>query len=60
MIEGYKYNEEGKEKHKRRVVKNIGALARFDDGKVEYLKRLGESFKAGNPLIEELTEPADE
>jgi len=56
VIEGFKYNEEGKQKHKRRVVKNIGPLARFDDGKVEYLKRLRESFKAGNPLIEELTE----
>ena len=55
VVEGYTYtNNEGVKKHKRRVVKNIGPLARFDDGKPDYLKRLRQSFKDGEPLIAEL------
>jgi transposase len=60
VIEGFKYREDGKQKHKRRVVKNIGPLSRYDDGKGEYLKRLRESFAAGEPLIEGLRELAGE
>ncbi len=33
---------------------NIGPLSKFDDGKPDYVKRLKESFKNGNPIIEEL------
>jgi transposase len=54
IIDGFKYKENGKLKHKRRVVKNIGPLSRFSDGQPEYLARLRKSFKAGKPLIAEL------
>lgn len=33
---------------------SIGPLSRFDDGQPDYVKRLKESFKAGNPLIDSL------
>jgi len=33
---------------------NIGPLSKFDDGQPNYLARLRQSFKAGNPLIPEL------
>ena len=56
VIEGFNYNENGKRKHKRRVLKNIGPLSRYDDGEADYLKRLRESFKNGKPIIEELWE----
>ena len=35
-------------------VLNIGPLARFDDGKPDFLHRLRQSFKDGEPLIESL------
>ena len=35
-------------------VLNIGPLARFDDGKPDFLQRLRQSFKDGEPLIESL------
>jgi transposase len=44
----------GTARQRRCVVMNIGPLSRFDDGKPDYLKRLRESFKEGNPLIESL------
>jgi len=54
VVEGYVFTEDGVKKHRRRVVRNIGPLARFDDGKPEYLSRLRQSFKAAAPLIESL------
>jgi transposase len=48
----------GVSRQRRRVVMNIGPLARFDDGKPDYLKRLRKSFKDGQPLIESLAELA--
>ncbi|NSW93004.1 MAG: transposase, partial [Firmicutes bacterium] len=47
--------EEGNtSKCRRHVVRNIGPLSRFDDGKPDYLKRLRQSFKDGRPIIESL------
>jgi transposase len=54
--ESYSVKENGVTKHRSRLVKNIGPLSRFDDGQPEYLKRLRQSFKDGNPLIEFLSE----
>jgi len=38
----------------KNVLLNIGPLSRFDGGKPDYLERLRESFRNGNPLIESL------
>ena len=50
-------NESGNgPKCKRRVLRNIGPLDRFDDGKPDYLLRLRQSFRDGEPLITSLSE----
>ena len=38
----------------KHVVLSLGALAKHDDGKPDYLRRLRESFSDGKPLIKEL------
>lgn len=55
LVEGYRGpNKEGKMVSKKKIIYNIGPLSRFDDGKPDYLLRLRESFRNGNPLIKEL------
>lgn len=39
---------------RKKTVFSIGPLSKFDDGKPDYLKRLKESFKKGDPIIESL------
>lgn len=38
----------------KRIVLSLGALAKHDDGRPDYLRRLRESFAEGRPLIKEL------
>jgi len=45
---------EGKVAIRKRIICNIGPLSKFDDGQPNYLERLRESFRLGNPLIPEL------
>ena len=47
-------NKDGYKVSQKKVIKNIGPLARFDDGEPDYVGRLKKSFKSGNPLIPEL------
>lgn len=47
-------NKDGYKVSQKKVIKNIGPLARFDDGEPDYVDRLKKSFKSGNPLIPEL------
>jgi transposase len=54
LAESYGVSENGKVKTKKRIIKNIGPLSKFDDGKPDYLDRLRKSFVAGTPLISEL------
>ncbi len=49
-----KPNKDGLSVSSKKVVLNIGPLSRFDDGRPDYVLRLKESFKAGNPLIPSL------
>lgn len=49
-------NEKGLKVTSKKIILNLGPLSRFDDGQPEYLKRLKQSFKDGNPLIPELKE----
>jgi len=58
VCEGYRETKDGITKVKKRIVKNIGPLSRFDDGKPDYVQRLKDSFKAGAPIIEGLAELA--
>ena len=44
-------NKDGLKVSSKQVILNIGPVSRFDDGQPDYVRRLKESFKAGNPLI---------
>ena len=59
VVECYAFTEDGVKRHRRRVVKNIGPLSRYNDGKPDYLARLRRSFANGEPIIEGLTGLAD-
>jgi len=54
VMENYSIIENGKTKYKKRPVKNLGPLSRFNDGQPNFLNRLRESFKKGNPIIDGL------
>ena len=47
-------NNNGYRVSQKKVVFNIGPLARFDDGQPEYVQRLKQSFRTAEPLIETL------
>ena len=47
IVEGKYTNENGKVKIKKKVLKNLGALSKFDDGKPDFLRRFREQFKNG-------------
>ena len=51
LAESYSVRESGITKQKKHSVYHIGPLHRFDDGAPDYLERLRESFRKGNPLI---------
>jgi transposase len=55
-MESYSVNVEGVRKNRKRVIRNIGPLSRFDDGKPEYVRRLKKSFLEGAPIIEDLND----
>jgi transposase len=46
-------------KTRRRVLRNIGPLSRFNDGKPDYMKRLRDSLRSGEPIIESLSDLLD-
>lgn len=48
------FTKAGKPTCKKNIILTIGRLDNFDDGKPDYIKRLKESFKNGNPLIPSL------
>jgi hypothetical protein len=52
----YEISSDGKARQKRRVVKNLGPLSRFDDGQPGFLTRLRVSFREGHPILRELDE----
>lgn len=58
VMESYSVKENGVFKSRKRVVKNLGPLSRFDDGKPDFLNRLRISFKEGHSLIPELADLA--
>ena len=51
VAESYSVKENGIRKNRKRTIRNIGPLSRFNDGKPDFLKRLKQSFKAGQPII---------
>jgi transposase len=57
--ESYSERINGKLFNRKRIIRNIGPLSRFDDGKPDYLQRLRQSFAQGEPIIESLSDLAD-
>lgn len=47
VVEGKYTNENGKIKIKKNVLKNLGPLSKFDDGKPDFLIRFREKFRNG-------------
>ena len=54
LVESKYVVKDGKSSARKTVFLNLGPVSRFDDGKPDFVKRLKESFKNGNPLIKEL------
>ena len=54
IAESIRIEKDGKKVIRKKVIKNIGPLSRFDDGKAEYKERLKASFLSGQPLIPDL------
>ena len=54
VMESYSVKVDGIRKTRKRVIRNIGPLSRFDDGKPDFVKRLKSSFLAGEPIIDGL------
>ena len=46
--------DSGKSVPKKKTIKNIGPVSKFDDGKPDFIARLKASYNAGNPIIDEL------
>ena len=44
----------GKSVPKKKTVKNIGPVTKFDDGQPNFIERLKASYTAGNPILDEL------
>jgi len=51
VAESYSVVVDGVRKNRKRTIRNIGPLSRFDDGKPDFLKRLRQSFDEGTPII---------
>lgn len=49
----------GKSVNRKEVIKTLGALSKYDDGKPNYLERLRKSFAAKQPIIPELLSYVD-
>ena len=58
VSETYGETKDGTTKIKKRIIRNIGPLSRFDDGMPDFVGRLKRSFKDGTPLIKELEDLA--
>lgn len=51
ISEGYRVVVDGKSLTRKRVIKSLGAVSTYDDGKPNFEQRLRDSFKSGTPLI---------
>lgn len=52
IVENYTIEENGIKKHKRKTIKNLGYLEKFDDGKPDFLKRMKDNLKNGQFVID--------
>lgn len=56
VAESYSVQVNGVRKNRKRTIRNIGPLSRFDDGQPNFLGRLKKSFLDGSPIIDGLSD----
>jgi transposase len=56
VLESYTTMVNGEMRTRKRIIKSLGRVSKYDDGKGEYFERLREAFKEGKALIPELEE----
>jgi hypothetical protein len=54
ISESYRVEKNGVKVARKRQIKSIGSVSKFDDGKPDFEQMLKDSFKACDPLIAEL------
>lgn len=59
VAESYSVQVNGVRKNRKRTIRNIGPLSRFDDGQPNFLARLKKSFLDGCPIIDGLADLLD-
>ena len=52
IVENYTSVENGIKKNKRKTIKNLGYLEKYDDGKPDFIKRMKEQLKSGELKID--------
>ena len=52
IVENYTVNENGVKKSKRKTIKNLGYLEKYDDGKPDFIKRMKKQLKDGELNID--------
>ena len=60
VAESYSVRVNGVRRNKKRTIRNIGPMWRFDDGEPDFLGRLKRSFKEGRPLVPGLEDLIDD
>ena len=56
VAESYTTKADGVRKSRKRTIRNLGPLSRFDDGQPDFLARLKKSFLEGHPIIDGLSD----
>jgi len=56
VAESYTARIDGVRKSRKRTIRNLGPLSRFDDGQPDFLARLKKSFLDGSPIIDGLAD----
>ena len=54
VVKNVRIERNGKRVSRKRTIKNIGPIVRYDDGKPNFEQRLKDSFRSGEPIIKEL------
>ncbi len=52
IVENYTTEDNGIKKQKRKTIKNLGYLEKYDDGKPDFIKRMKEKLKNGELIID--------
>ena len=51
LVENKRVEKDGQSVKRKKLVLSLGRYDQYDDGQPDYMERLRESFRVGNPLI---------